>query len=85
MEVYCDMEGSNCGGEGGWMRVADIDMTIPGTNCPEGLYMYDLELPHPLCSYLNTSALYQIIGLHKSIFGAVLQLYALENTMRIKQ
>ena len=55
MEVYCDMEGSNCGGEGGWMRVADINMTIPGTNCPEGLYMYDLGLLYPLCSYLHTS------------------------------
>lgn len=56
MEVYCDMEGTNCGGEGGWMRIADIDMTTPGTNCPEGLYMYDLTgIPHPVCSYLHVS------------------------------
>ena len=29
--VYCDMEGDNCDGEGGWMRVADINMTLPNT------------------------------------------------------
>ena len=35
--VYCDMEGDNCGGEGGWTRIANINMTVPGTSCPEGL------------------------------------------------
>ena len=35
--VYCDMEGDNCGGEGGWTRIANINMTISGTSCPEGL------------------------------------------------
>ena len=37
IETYCDMEGSNCGGEGGWTRVAFVNMTEPGTTCPEGL------------------------------------------------
>ena len=37
VEVYCDMEGSNCGGEGGWTRVAYINMTELGSTCPEGL------------------------------------------------
>ena len=36
-EVYCDMEGKDCGGTGGWMRVAAIDMTNPNENCPPGL------------------------------------------------
>ena len=32
--VYCDMEGTNCGGKGGWMY---INMTQPGATCPQGL------------------------------------------------
>ena len=35
--VYCDMEGTNCGGEGGWTRVAYIDMAQAGATCPVGL------------------------------------------------
>ena len=27
VEVYCDMEGTNCGGQGGWMRVAHVNMS----------------------------------------------------------
>ena len=37
VQVYCDMEGTNCGGEGGWMRVAFVNMTEPGATCPLGL------------------------------------------------
>ena len=36
VQVYCDMEGINCGG-GGWMRVAFVNMTQTGTTCPQGL------------------------------------------------
>ena len=35
--VRCDMEGTNCGGTGGWTRVAAIDMTLPNEKCPPGL------------------------------------------------
>ena len=35
VQVYCDMEGTNCGGEGGWTRVAY--MTQTGATCPVGL------------------------------------------------
>ena len=35
--VYCDMEGMNCDEEGGWTRVAYLNMTEPGTTCPSGL------------------------------------------------
>ena len=31
------MEGSNCGGEGGWTRVVFVNMTNPGATCPQGL------------------------------------------------
>ena len=37
VQIYCDMEGNNCGGEGGWMRVAYVNMTQPGATCPQGL------------------------------------------------
>ena len=37
VQVYCDMEGTICGGEGGWMRVAYVDMSQPGATCPQGL------------------------------------------------
>ena len=36
VQVYCDMEGTNCGGEGGWMRVAYFNMTDPSSQCPAG-------------------------------------------------
>ena len=31
------MEGTNCGGEGGWTRVAYVNMTETGATCPQGL------------------------------------------------
>lgn len=43
VNVYCDMEGSNCDGIGGWTRVADIDMTKPNATCPDGLFQYTFE------------------------------------------
>ena len=36
VQVYCDMEGTNCGGEGGWMRVAHLNMTDTSSQCPAG-------------------------------------------------
>ena len=36
MQVYCNMEGTHCGGEGGWMRVAHLNMTDPSSQCPVG-------------------------------------------------
>ena len=40
VQVYCDMEGTNCGGEGGWMRVAHLNVTDSSSQCPDG---YRLE------------------------------------------
>ena len=37
LQVYCDMEGTNCGGEGGWTRVAYVNMSQSGATCPQGL------------------------------------------------
>ncbi len=37
-KVYCDMDRQSCGcsSRRGWMRVANIDMTDPNQQCPEG-------------------------------------------------
>ena len=37
VQVYCDMEGTNCGGQGGWMRVSHVNMSQSGASCPQGL------------------------------------------------
>ena len=34
VSVYCDMEGANCDGTGGWMRVANVDMSQASSQCP---------------------------------------------------
>ena len=36
VQVNCDMEGTNCGGEGGWMRVAYLNVTDLTSQCPAG-------------------------------------------------
>ena len=46
--MYCDMDRSCKGVAGGWMRVADIDMTDNTTTCPEGLKL--LTTPKRLCA-----------------------------------
>ena len=43
VQVYCDMEGTNCGGQGGWMRVAYINMSQPDTSCPQGLTQKEIS------------------------------------------
>ena len=37
VQVYCDMEGTNCRGQGSWMRVAHVNMSQDGATCPRGL------------------------------------------------
>ena len=50
VSVYCDMEGSRCDGEGGWTRVAYLNMTEPGAVCPQGLVQKHFsQLPHDVC------------------------------------
>ena len=38
VQVYCDMDRTSCSCNttGGWMRVANLDMTDPNQNCPAG-------------------------------------------------
>ena len=38
-KVYCDMERHCCNSTGGWIRVAYVDMTDHGQQCPSGLHL----------------------------------------------
>ena len=37
------MEGGHCDGEGGWTRVAFVNMSEPGSSCPPGLVQYNIS------------------------------------------
>ena len=55
--VYCDMEGMNCDEEGGWTRVAYVNMTEPGTTCPSGLTQTGyININHDVCGRPNPSS-----------------------------
>ena len=60
------MEGTNCGGEGGWTRVAFVKMSQPGATCPTGLTQIQVS-GLTLCSRDNTntvqSAVFTTLGL----------------------
>ncbi len=49
IEVYCDMKGDHCDGEGGWTRIAYINTTLPNPTCPEGLALDNASLDHGVC------------------------------------
>ena len=54
ISVYCDMEGDNCDGEGGWTRIAYVNMAEPGATCPEGLTAQSYSnINHDLCGRAN--------------------------------
>ena len=47
------MEGSNCNGEGGWTRIAFVNMSEPGAFCPPGLEEYDNITNGSLLCWIN--------------------------------
>ena len=50
LTVYCDMEGNNCDGKGGWMRISYLNMSEPDTVCPTGLMLKQYtNIDHDLC------------------------------------
>ena len=56
--VYCDMKGHSCDGEGGWMRIANYDMTMPGASCPNGIPERSFnDAANNLCGRGNDSAI----------------------------
>ena len=79
VSVYCDMEGINCDGEGGWTRVAYINMSESGTTCPPGLIMYEYDnIDHGVCGRSTSSsggcnsAVFSSYGIkYKSVCGQI--------------
>ena len=54
LQVYCQMNTSNCGNiTGGWMRAAYIDMTDVSNTCPQGLN-YTVENTTRMCTRSHT-------------------------------
>ena len=52
--IFCDMEGFNCDQQGGWTRIAYLNMTQPGASCPKGLRALSYSnLDHQLCSKIG--------------------------------
>ena len=50
VSVYCDMEGTNCDGEGGWTRLVRLNMTEPNASCPAELLQMDYDnIDHDVC------------------------------------
>ena len=66
ISVYCDMEGSNCDGKGGWMRVGYLNMSEPGATCPPGITLRRFNnIGHGLCGQPTTlSIVYSAQGFH---------------------
>ena len=47
LQVYCNMTRQCCGSTGGWMKVADLNMTNPAHLCPQGFRT--ITSPKRLC------------------------------------
>ena len=58
ISVYCDMEGSNCDGKGGWMRVGYLNMSEHDAVCPPGMTLRQFSnIGHGLCGRPTSSSL----------------------------
>ena len=69
LQVYCDMEGTNCGNITGWTRVAYLNMTQPNATCPPALERKDTNAGLALCYKRNAgcdSTVYSTLGLSYS-------------------
>ena len=57
VDIYCDMEGSNCDGKGGWMRIGYLNMSESGATCPPGLALRQFNnINHGVCGLSNSGA-----------------------------
>ena len=68
ISVYCDMEGSNCDGVGGWMRVGYLNMSEPGSTCPPGLTLRQFSnIDYGVCGRpMSSSTFYLAHGFYYS-------------------
>ena len=69
ISVYCDMEGSNCDGKGGWMRVGYLNMSEPNATCPPGLMQQQYNnIDHGVCglSDAHTHTFFSTQGIYYS-------------------
>ena len=57
VRVYCDMDQHYCNPTGGWMRVANIDMTDPNQQCPPG---FEFDLRTRTCQRHNVRSYYNV-------------------------
>ena len=65
------MEGINCDGEGGWTRVAYLNMTEPNATCPTGLILQEYDnIDHPLCGRHDRA------GCNSTIFSSTGLMYS---------
>ena len=69
ISVYCDMEGSNCDGKGGWMRVSYLNMSEPNATCFPGLTQQQyINIDHDVCgrpsSSLSGHTFFSTQGIH---------------------
>ena len=62
------MEGSNCDGKGGWMRVGYLNMSEPNATCPSGLTLQKFNnIDHGVCGQpMSSSIFYSARGIYYS-------------------
>ena len=74
VSVYCDMEGTNCDGKGGWTRIVRLNMTEPNASCLVGLMKIDYDnIDHAVCGnsefsdyYLDCQSFFYGMGINYS-------------------
>ena len=74
VQVYCNMEGTNCGGQRGWTRVVYVNMSQPNAICPQGLPQRSVN-GLPYCGWFSgtgcASALLNITINYNQVCGRV--------------
>ena len=89
VSVYCDMEGTNCDGEGGWTRIVRLNMTEPNASCLAGLLKMDYDnIDHDVCGnsefsdnyHFDCQSLFYGMGINYSKICGQIRGYTLQST-----